>query len=125
MNEITDIGQRDIGLTSTASNDRSIGKVAMEAIQRRIEDLQQCCKLVLQSSSQEVDADESVHKHADESVHKHADESVHKLRVSLRRTIAALEFFREWAPGHSTLRNFTTLYNTFTNLYTILKTFYK
>ena len=92
MNEITDIRQRDSGLTSTASNDRSVGKVAMEAIQRRIEDLQQCCKLVLQSSSQEVDADESVHKHA--------DESVHKLRVSLRRTIAALEFFREWVPGH-------------------------
>ena len=84
MNEITDIRQRDSGLTSTASNDRSVGKVAVEAIQRRIEDLQKCSKLVLQSSSQEVDA----------------DESVHKLRVSLRRTIAALEFFREWVPGH-------------------------
>ena len=64
----------------------------MEAIQRRIEDLQKCFKRVSQPSSQEVDADESVHKHA--------DESVHKLRVSLRRAIAALEFFREGVPGH-------------------------
>jgi CHAD domain-containing protein len=93
MNEMNDIRQRDIGLTATASNDRSVGKVAMEAIQRRIEDLQKCFKRVSQPSSQEVDADESVHKHA--------DESVHKLRVSLRRAIAALEFFREWVPSRS------------------------
>jgi hypothetical protein len=64
MNEMNDIRQRDIG-TATASNDRSVGEVAMEAIQRRIEDLQQCFKRVSQPSSQEVDADESVHKHAD------------------------------------------------------------
>lgn len=84
MNEIADIRQRDIDLTSTASSDRSIGQVAMEAIQRRTEELQKWIQLLSQPNSTELDA----------------DELVHKLRVSLRRTIAVLEFFREWIPGH-------------------------
>ncbi len=84
MNEITDIRQGGLGLNSTASRDSSIGKVAMEAIQRRVEELQKCIKLLSHPNPREVDA----------------DELVHKLRVSLRRTIAALEFFREWLPVH-------------------------
>jgi len=84
MNEITDIRRGGIGLNSTASRDRSVGKIATEAIQRRVEELQNCFTLLSYPNPEGVDA----------------DELVHKLRVSLRRTIAALEFFREWIPGH-------------------------